>query len=260
MSFFNTLIKGLTPSLGNVLSTGINLAGNLIAGGRAQEGYDNAATIAQQTSAAQLEELKRAKAAGLGHLDTGAADYEATVAPLLAERPVLMPTYRGLTAQQQLGQQDLLRTGQAQLASSGLRGAGRAGVGTVLDSMGRYNAAARGATDAASLAAKAGARNSADAARTGLATIKANTGTAKANTELGVGSQNSAILGNSGQAQGNLATQSGNTAATMIGQTGQLVGNALQFQGGYNAGNSPNQPPVLTPQVGQQQPAERQRV
>lgn len=258
MGFFDGLLGAvggaLTGGGSTLLSAGLGLAGNLIGGAQAQEGYDNAAAIGAATSQAQLDELKRAKAAGLGYIDEGAAKYANTLAPLLTERPILMPAYRGLTTQQQIGRDDLIRTGQASLASSGLRGAGRAGIGTVLDSVARYDAGARGANDAATLAAKATARAGADAARTGLAGVQANTGTIKANTELGTGSQISGAIGNQGEAASRLASQAGNTAGQMWASSGQLLGNTAQSWAGQQAGNSPNAPP-LTPQYGQ--PSER---
>lgn len=248
---FTDLLGSISPGGANLISTGLNLVGNLVGGDRAQEGYDNAAAATREASAAALAELKRGKEAGIGHINQGVADYSGTIAPLMTERPILLPQYRGLTTQQEMGRQDLMRSGQAALAASGLRGAGRGGVGTVLDSVARYTAGARDQNDAANRTAKVAARSGADAARTGLASIQANAGTAKANAELGVGSQNASTLSNTGQSLGNLAVQSGNTGAAQAVSTGQLAGNAVQFGAGYGAGNSPNQP-SLAPYYGSQ--------
>lgn len=242
MAFFDDLMSAFGGG-GNLLATGLNVAGNLLAGDQAQQGYADAAAGIRADNAAARAELAAAKQRGLGYIDKGVTDYGSTIAPLMTPRPILLPTYRGLTTQQQMGQDDLLRGGQAMLASSGLRGAGRAGVGTVLDSLGRYQAGARDTTDAANRAAKATAQQGADAARTGLATIQANAGTAKANTEIGVGSQNAGNISNTGNTLGNIAVQSGNTGANMITSTAQTLGSGLQFGSGYNYGNSPNQPP-----------------
>jgi len=251
--FFGNLLTSLSANPASLVSGGLNLVGSLVGGSMAQDGYSEAADRMAADSAAARAELKAAKERGIGYIDQGTQNYASTIAPLMTERPILLPTYRGLTTQQQLGRQDLQRTGQAALASSGLRGAGRAGVGSYLDAMGRYNAAARDATDGANRIAKQTARSSADAARTGLATVQANAGTAKANTEIGVGSQNAASLQNQGQSLGNIAVQSGNTAADMATSIGKLAGNTLMSGAGYAAGNSPNQPP-LYPQYGWQQP------
>jgi hypothetical protein len=256
--FFTDLLGGLSGGTAGLISGGLNLVGSLIGGNRAQQGYDDAAAGIRADNAAAREELKAAKERGIGHIDQGTANYAGTVGPLMAERPILLPSYRGLTRQQQMGRQDLIRTGQAALASSGLRGAGRAGVGTLLNSVARYDAGARDATDGANRVAKQAARSSADAARTGLATVQANAGTAKANTEIGVGSQNAANLTNQGQTLGNIAVQSGNTAADMATNIGNLAGRTVMWGAGYGAG-SPNDPP-LAPQYGQRQPQPQARV
>lgn len=259
MSFFDGLFSAITPGLGSIVGAGLGLVGNLVGGDKAQEGVDKASEIQAQTAAAQLDELKRGKAAGVAAIDQGTQDYASTIAPLQQERPILLPQYRGLTTQQQMGRDDLLRTGKAALASSGLRGAGRAGIGTVLDSMGRYDAQARDTTDAANRAAKVNARGSADAATTGLATIKANAGTAKANTEIGASSQNAAVLGNSGQNQSQYAAKSGAIGGEALSSSAQLLGNTVQSMAGYNAGNSPNAPP-LYPAYAEQRPREQETV
>lgn len=239
---FSDLLGSISGPEATLLSGGLNLVGNLIGGNRAQEGYSDAAGRIAQDNATARAELSAAKQRGIGYIDQGVGDYASTVAPLMAERPILLPTYRGLTTQQQLGRQDLVRTGQAALASSGLRGAGRAGIGTLVDSLARYDAGARDATDGANRVARTQARTSADAARTGLATVRANAGTAKANTEIGVGSQNAANLSNTGQTLGNLSVASGQEAGSLASSLAKLAGNTLQSYAGQSVGNSPNQP------------------
>ena len=265
MSFFDGLFNAITPGVGSIIGAGLGLVGNIFGGNKAQEGQDKASELAAQTAQAQLDELKRGKQAGIAHIDYGTQAYADTIAPLLQERPILLPQYRGLTTQQEMGRDDLLRTGQAMLASTGLRGAGRAGVGTVLDSMARYNAQARDANDAANRAAKVNARGSADAATTGLATIRANAGTAKANTEIGAASQNAAVLGNQGQAQQQYAQRAGDIGGNMISSSAQLLRNTAQWLGGMNAGagNSPNAPPLYPNydfSYGPQRPREMEQV
>lgn len=252
--FFEDLLGGLSAPSATVLSGGLNLVGNLIGSSQAQDGYADAAAGIRADNAAARAELAAAKQRGIGYIDQGVKDYTGTVAPLTAERPILLPTFRGLTTQQQMGRDDLLRSGKAALASSGLRGAGRAGIGTLMDSLGRYDASARDATDAANRIARQTARSSADAARTGLATVQANAGTAKANTEIGVGSQNAANLTNQGNALGNIAVQSGQEAGNLASGIGNLAGRTLMFGAGYSAGGSPNDP-ALYPQPGQRQQA-----
>lgn len=239
---FSDLLGSISGPEATLISGGLNLVGGLIGNNAAQDANRDAANRITQDNAAARAELNAAKQRGIGYIDQGVGDYASTIAPLMAERPILLPTYRGLTTQQQLGRQDLVRTGQAALAASGLRGAGRAGIGTLVDSIGRYDAGARDATDAANRAARMQARTSADAARTGLATVKANAGTAKANTEIGVGSQNAANLSNTGQSLGNLSVASGQDAGTLATSLAKLAGNTLQSYAGQTVGNSPNQP------------------
>jgi hypothetical protein len=242
MAFFDNLFQGLGVGGANVLSAGINLLGNVIGGNKAVNAAKEAAQINANAAARQEALLREAKNAATGYIDQGAKDYATTIEPLLAERPVLMPTFRGLTDQQQLGRQDLLRTGGAQLAASGLRGAGRAGLGVVMDQLRRYDAAARASNDAAALAAKQAARSSADNARAGLASVRANTGTAKGNAELGVGSALSGVVGNAGNVQAKMAADQGQELGNMYTSSARTIGNALMTGAGYVVGNSPNDP------------------
>lgn len=251
MAFFDNLFSDIGVPGASVISAGLNLAGNALGGLFASDGQEKAADIAGQTALRQEAELREAKKRGIAAIDQGTSDYASTIAPLLTERPIMLPTFQGLTAQQQIGHEDLLRDGRATLAASGLRGAGRAGVGAVMDQSRRYLAAAHGQNDAASLAARAAARGGADSARAGLAGVKANAGTAKANTELGVGSSLAGIYGQAGNTQANIANQTGNTLANLATSTGRLAGNTLMSGVGYEQGNSPNQP-VMAPTWGYQ--------
>lgn len=252
--FIGSLLTSLSANPASLVAGGLNLVGNLVGGSMAADANEDAANRVVADNAEARAELAAAKERGIGYINQGTQDYASTIAPLMTERPILLPTYRGLTMQQQMGRADLQRTGQAALASSGLRGAGRAGIGSYLDTMGRYNAAARDATDSANRIARQTARSGADAARTGLATVQANAGTAKANTEIGVGSQNAGNLQNQGNTLGNLTVAGGNTQADLATSIGKLAGNTLMSGAGYAAGNSPNQPQAFYPPYGPQQP------
>lgn len=225
-----------TQLLGTGLVTSANNQAAETAGNAAREAaaIQAAANLAAQDKAlaAQKEargEYRAAADRGIGYIDKGVADYGSTIAPLLTPAPVTLPTYRGLTTQQRLGEQDLLRSGNATLAASGLRGAGRAGVGALMDQDRRYIAAARDANDAQALTAKQHAQDVANTSRTGLAQVQAQAGGSKANTELLTGNQ----LGSSLQA-------GGNTAATLTADTGRTSGNAVNQAGQYaaNAGTA----------------------
>jgi hypothetical protein len=146
--------------LGSILSIAAPIVGGLI-GSRANKSAASTAANAQTQSAQmQIEanerarkEFQEAAQRGIGAIRAGTGNYAATINPLLTPNPVQLPMHRGLTPNQQIGRQDLLRQGQATLAASGLRGAGRAGVGTILDADRRYIASAR---DARRDAARAG--------------------------------------------------------------------------------------------------------
>lgn len=193
--------------------------------------------------------LEAAKARGIGYIDTGVGKYESTINPLLTPHPILMAANRGMTRQQQLGLDDLRRGISGRLASSGLRGAGRSGVAAGLDAERRYVLAARGANDADTISERRSAQNKADVARTGLASLYPQTGTAKANTEIGTGSQvaNSyqqggaaagALASNTGSAYSNAANSIGNTWGNFATSTANLAGQGI---GGLQASaSSPN--------------------
>jgi hypothetical protein len=202
-------------------------------------------------------EMRAASQRGLTDIDTGTGKYETTVAPLLVPHPILAPTFRGLTPQQELGLEDLRRQEGATLNASGLRGAGRAGVAAALDQERRYITSARGANDQDQLSETRAAQGRADTARSNLAAIYPQTGVAKANTELLTGTQ----IGNSFQQQGNatanLAQNTGSAYANASRSAGDAYGNALTSTGnlvGQSIGNflsgtnSPNdqsyQPPL----------------
>lgn len=161
---------------------------------------------------------------GIGDINQGVADYTGTISPLLTPAPVELPQYRDMTTQQQTGEQDLLRNADAQMAASGNRGAGRAGIGAVLDQDRRYQEDVRAQNDQTNLQAKQHAQDVANTARTGLAQVQAQAGGSKANTELLTGNQ----LGSSLQA-------GGNTAANLTSATGQTTGNATANAGNINA-------------------------
>jgi hypothetical protein len=252
-NFFSDLLSGFTGPGATVASGLIGLGGNIAGAVMGSNAASDAADTTAATARMQAAQMRESKDKGLGYIDQGTADYTSTIAPLLTERPITMPTFQGLTAQQELGREDLLRSGKAALASSGLRGAGRAGIGTVLDQVGRYTAAARGGNDSATLAARTAARGQADSARAGLAGVRANAGTAKANTELGVGSALSGIYGQAGATQAGIQQQTGQMMGNLAASTGRLVGNTLSSAVGQELGNSPNAPQPITYPGWQQQ-------
>ena len=195
------------------------------------------------------DELTAARARGLGYIDTGLGQYKDTINPLLTAKPIVLPTYRGLTAQQRLGLSDLERTTGQQLAGSGMRGAGRAGVGVALDARRRFITAARGANDADTLGEERAAQGRADAARTGLAGVQLGVGGAKAGVDTGTannlassfqqgGAQAGSLLASTGQAKAGAASTAGQLYGGATVATGNLAGQGLGQQ--LAGGSSPN--------------------
>jgi hypothetical protein len=183
-----------------------------------------AAGIQAQSQQAARDQFQAAAARGIGDINAGTAQYATTVAPLLTPNPIGLPTYRGLSDAQSIALEDLNRSGMASLAASGLRGAGRAGVGALMDQQRRFRANAAAGLDQQRLSAMQDAQRRADAARLGLAGVGANAGTAKANVEIGQGNQ----------IAGSLATQ-GNQAALATQTAGNATAGGLTDSAGYYA-------------------------
>jgi len=242
--FLGSLVSGLTNP--NTIRGIVGAGTQLLGAGLATSANNQAASTASQAAiqaaeiqaAANEDAINKTLAAqqaardqffaagqrGIGDINQGVSDYSNTITPLLTPAPVELPQYRDETTQQQTGEQDLLRNADAQLAASGNRGAGRAGIGAVLDQDRRYQEDVRAQNDQTNLQAKQHAQDVANTARTGLAQVQAQAGGSKANTELLTGNQ----LGSSLQA-------GGNTAANLTSATGATTGQAVNSAGNINA-------------------------
>jgi hypothetical protein len=243
--FFSNLTSGLTPAALTALGSGIAKVGGAVIGADANQtaaDTSSAATVqaAQIAAAANLqatqEELDAQQAArdqytaasqkGIGYIQGGLNSYESTVAPLLTPAPVTLPSYRGLTPAQQTGEANLLRTGNATLASSGLRGAGRAGVAGVIDQDKQYQEDAATSTNQSDLAARQTAQTVANTSRQNLANTQAQAGGSEANTALLTGNQLGSSLQAGGQAASSLTSQTGASTGAATAQAGQTQANA----------------------------------
>lgn len=209
------IIGGIISGVGNYLGAGIAADGAKDAA-KIQGKYNLQAIdkVAGYTKEAR-DEVRAAAGRGLGHIDTGLAQYTSRISPLLTARPIQLPAYRGLTTQQTLGLGDLRRGAQAGLASSGQRGSGRGGIGAALDQERRYIAGARGANDADAIGERRRAQGSADAATSGLA-----------NAQLGVGGAKAGVETGTGNTIANSLTHTGDVAGQLTASTGQAYGNA----------------------------------
>lgn len=150
-----------------------------------------------------------------------------------------------LTSAQEIGKQDLIRETNTQLATSGLRGAGRSGQAVLADAIGRYIANAQTQNLARSDSAASelarigiGGREKVAAAEanrgrgganivSGGATAGANaalgTGTNIANLQENLGSSTADIAGNIGQFQGENQAARGKLIGTAIGNITGLI-------------------------------------
>jgi len=230
-----SLVRGAIGAGAQLLGTGLTTSANNQAAQTASDATVQAAQIqadanekaTQEVLAAQQaarDQFTAASQRGIGDITQGVSDYKGTISPLLTPAPITQPTYRDETTQQQTGEADLLRNANATMAASGLRGAGRAGIGAVLDQDRRFQEDTRAGNDTQALQAKQTAQNVANTARTGLAQVQAQAGGSKANTELLTGNQ----LGSSLQA-------GGNTASNLTSATGATTGNAVSTAGNIDA-------------------------
>lgn len=245
MGFFDGLLGSLTG--GDVLKTGAVIGGALIGANANSDASDDRIAANKAAQDAQLAygregraEMRAAADRGLASIRAGTQKYADTTAPLRIERPVMLPQYRGLTTQQQIGLEDLQRNDAATLAATGMRGAGRAGVSAVMDRDRRYMADARAGNDRTNLAAKQQARGTADAATSNLGQIYAQEGGALANTEIQVGNNIGQALRSDGTAIGQNTRDSGAIGAGADIANAQIYSSALNSLGGIfaNAGAS----------------------
>lgn len=228
-----TVVRAATPIAGALMGTSANSSA---ARTQSQATSDAARIQAEALLRAQQmgidatrEAQDRQEAAGqrgIAAIRAGTQGYADTIAPLLVERPISLPAYRGLTEAQQIGRADIRRNSLATLSASGLRGAGRAGVATVMDADRRYVANAVDQNDNRRIAAAQAARASADNARSGLASARAQEGGAIANTEIGQGNR-----------MAETGLQGARTAADLTGTIGGVNSQAALSQGQISAGS-----------------------
>lgn len=205
MSWFSTVASFAAPVLGTVLGTRANNQ----AAERTAEGATEAARINADAQTAARAEYRDAANRGIRAIQAGTNEAIGTLSPMLYVPP-------RMTEAQRSGLDDLTRTGNAQLAASGLRGAGRAGVGAVLDQRRRFIQSATAENEGV-------ARDT----RSRISGIQAGRGAAIAGTETGLGSQIGGSLGQQGQYTA-AATQTGANAAAGAGlANANLTGSAL---------------------------------
>lgn len=205
MGWLDTLIEVAVPAAGALLGASANRS----AAKTASAGAERAAQIEAEAQEKARQEFRAAAERGIGAIREGTAGYQQTIAPLLRSPDMLTPA-------QEIAREDLHREMNAQLAASGLRGAGRSGVAAFFDADRRFLADAMDRN-----------QDRSDQARRGLAGIFADQGRSIANTEIGAGSQ----LGSSFQSEGRAGAGAANDAAAYQAQAGlanaRLYGSAI---------------------------------
>ena len=224
----------------SLLGAGIGLLGNVYGANAASSGQDRALAAQLQAQKEARDIMLQRSDRGLADIDAGLAAYRATVAPMMTPRPVVSPLYRGMTDNQKIGLEDLRRSGLAAISASGLRGAGRAGIGSIMDQERRYRAAAIDRNEADTLGELRRAQGVSDDTRQRLASAELQTGGAKANTNILTGNN----LASSYQAGGNAAATAAQTAGNINANSGmasaKLVGDTVGNLGAIYADNRRN--------------------
>lgn len=210
--------------LGSILGSVAQIGGSILG----FAGNQSAANAATSANAAARQATEEAKQRGIAAIKAGTEKYASTVAPQLQFNPVGLTTYRGLTQAQQIGLDDLRRNGRATLAASGLRGAGRAGVASILDAERRYIANAADRSDAEQRSAYRQEQGDVDRAQSGLAQIYAQEGGAIANTEIGAGNSLANSISADGRINANATTANAALAGEAMGGLASLIADSAK--------------------------------
>lgn len=180
-----------------------------------------------ENSTAGVGAINAGADAGIGALTTGRSRAVESLSPILAATAeTYTPGFRlGLTPNQTIAREDLLRRARSVVAASGLRGAGRAGVGTILDSDRRFMAQAADTNDAlnrdaekTNLGLRATLNQRQDAARSAIAGAYTGEGQGIASIE---GSRGTQLAGLATQ-RGNLTVARGAANAGRVSKMGQI--------------------------------------
>lgn len=218
MGFFSDIVSGVSDFIGGgdglraIADIGGAAAG-IIGANRAADAAKDAQSKARRAfedqSAAARQEFRQASQRGIDAIRAGTNAFQETISPMMASPDRLTPA-------QQIARDDLLRDGRAVLASSGLRGAGRAGVGQILEADRRFLADAAERNQGRS-----------DRARSALANVLAQEGGSIANTEIGTGNRIGESLTSQAGVASNAALNQGAITAGQTLDTANLVGGAL---------------------------------
>lgn len=163
---------------------------------------------------------------GIAAVTAGQGQVEDLFRPVIGEAAdTYNPGYRlGLTPNQTIAREDLLRRARGVVAASGLRGAGRGGVATILDADRRFLAQAADTNDGlnrdaekANLTLRQTQRTRADAARSALASSAMTTGQSISNLET-----------RRGEGVANIRTAQGGAQAASTRRRGEIASTAIR--------------------------------
>jgi hypothetical protein len=168
-------------------------------------------------------EMREAANRGIGAIRAGTVRFMDTMQPLTQRQAEFYnPNFRlGLTQNQTVAREDMLRQGRAGIAKSGLRGAGRAGASAILDADRRFLAAAAADNDqlnrnaeTTNINLRENAANRRDAATSDMARMYGQEGGSIANTELMQGNRIAESMSDVGRATAANTAQIGQVQAS----------------------------------------------
>jgi hypothetical protein len=250
------IFKGVLGGVGAVLQGQANKKAASIAADASYRAAELQADALRDSTKMQVEagersqaEMRAAADRGIGAIRAGTVRFMDTMQPLTQRQAEFYnPNFRlGLTPNQTIAREDMLRQGRASIAKSGLRGAGRAGASAILDADRRFLAAAAADNDQLNRNAEMtninlrdNAANRRDAATSDIARMYAQEGGAIANTELMQGNRIAESMSDVGRA----------TAADTR-QIGRVEGQAVSFDGLNRAATTTRNAELYSDAIGQ---------
>ncbi len=186
-----------------------------------------------------LEEIRQGKEQAFGFLDQGRQATLDLLAPLMISgaagegvlRREALADPGVLTSAQQRGLDEAQRVSRNQLATSGLRGAGRTQAAVLKDVTDNFISGAQETNRSRALAAADRLFGTGSSARVGAANTEFSTGTAKANAATGAGTNAAGVIENASRAIGGSEALTGSTIGGLRGgalvDTGRVVGETL---------------------------------
>lgn len=221
----------------------ITVAGNAIASrseiGSVEQGNADLIATLQSGQELALEEIRQGKTEAFGFLDEGREATLATLAPLLISgqagervlRREALADSSALTPSQRIGLEEAQRISRNQLATSGLRGAGRTQAAVLKEVTDSFIAKAQDSNRDRSLAAADRLFGTGASALSAAANTEFGTGTAKAGAATGAGLNAAGVIESTasqiGGSQASTGQITGGIKKDAIVDTGKVLGETL---------------------------------